>query len=152
MQIAFVICRLFYKPDEKTPISKTDKVDEKNGSFIYDEVDPSGLSPAKSSPGSQHSGDDNGRPSQVSVLIQESHRKPEVSSPTADDNEQNADIDSWLDDGSHNRTLYPPIAEECLSNSNVISDVEDHKANAATTEVNKLTVILIIYDDKLSVI
>lgn len=127
------------------PSPKTDKVDEKT-----DKVHPGGLSLIKSSPGSQHTEDDNQISSQVSALIQESRRKPEVSSPIVDVNEQNTDIDSWLGDSSHKRTPYLSTAEECISY--VISDVEDHKADAATAEVNKLTVIFMINDDKLSII
>lgn len=100
-QSAFVLCRLFRKSDEKTDVVK------------YDEIDPTGSSPAttKSSPDEASSD-----------LVQE----PAVSD--MQDGMQPEGIKRWLTDKSDNLNHDTRVPGESCCNSYLASDVEDHVA------------------------
>ena len=99
MQAAFVLFRLFNKPEEKSPVSK------------YDEVDPTGLSPTttKSSP------DDT-----LSDVVQE------TATSVMPVRSQSEGIKRWLTGKSDNMTPNALVPAETSSNSYVPSDVDDH--------------------------
>lgn len=106
VQGAFVLCRLFRKPEEKSDALK------------YDEVDQIGLSPTttKSSP------DDMG-----SDLLQET--------ATSDVQcDQSQSLKKWLTDENENMTPSARPHESC-SNSCMASDVEDHVTEESPLEV-----------------
>ncbi|KAF3434159.1 hypothetical protein FNV43_RR25262 [Rhamnella rubrinervis] len=106
-QVAFVLCRLFRKPDEKSDALK------------YDEVDQLGLSPTatKSSP------DD-----ASSDLLQET--------PTSDAQcDQSEGIKGWLTDKLENMTPSARPLESC-SNSYMASDVDDHVTEETPLEAS----------------
>lgn len=109
VQGAFVLCRLFRKPEEKSDALKCD------------EVDQIGLSPTatKSSP------DDT-----ASDLLQET--------PTSDVQcDQSEGLKGWLtDDKLENMTPSARPVESC-SNSYMASDVEDHVAEETPLEVGR---------------
>ena len=101
MQAAFVLFRLFNKPEEKSPVSK------------YDEVDPTGLSPTttKSSP------DDT-----LSDVVQLQEKATSVMPVRS----QSEGIKRWLTGKSDNMTPNALVPAETSSNSYVPSDVDDH--------------------------
>jgi hypothetical protein len=107
-QGAYVLCRLFHKPEEKPQALK------------YDEVEHTGLSPTttKSSP------DDT-----LSDAVQETATSvmPGVN--------QSEGIKRWLTDKSDNMTPTTLIPVETSSNSYVASDVEDHVPEEFASEV-----------------
>lgn len=110
VQAAFVLCRLFHKPEEKSPVLK------------YDEVDPTGLSPTttKSSP------DDT-----LSDVVQ----LQETATSVIPVRSQSEGIKRWLTDKSDNMTPTALVPAETSSNSYVPSDVEDHVPEEDALEV-----------------
>jgi hypothetical protein len=119
VQGAYVLCRLFHKPEEKPQALK------------YDEVEHTGLSPTttKSSP------DDT-----LSDAVQETATSvmPGVN--------QSEGIKRWLTDKSDNMTPTTLIPVETSSNSYVASDVEDHVPEEFASEVrSRLTLYLIFF-------
>lgn len=100
-QGAYVLFRLFYKPNERIDNPK------------YDEVEPTGLSPVttKSSPGDTSSD-----------LVQETEMSD---TPTGGESEN---IERWLNDKSDNVTPTAPVPVESCCNGYIPSDVEDHVA------------------------
>lgn len=111
-QAAFVLCRLFHKPEEKSPVPK------------YDEVDPTGLSPTttKSSP------DDT-----LSDVVQ----LQETATSVMPVRSQSEGIKRWLTDKSDNMTPNALVPAETSSNSYVPSDVDDHVLEEDALEVNQ---------------
>ena len=110
MQAAFVLFRLFNKPEEKSPVSK------------YDEVDPTGLSPTttKSSP------DD-----ALSDVVQ----LQETATSVMPVRSQSEGIKRWLTDKSDNMTSNALVPAETSSNSYLPSDVDDHVPEEDALEV-----------------
>lgn len=101
LQGAYVLFRLFYKPNERIDNPK------------YDEVEPTGLSPVttKSSPGDTSSD-----------LVQETEMSD---TPTGGESEN---FERWLNDKSDNVTPTAPVPVESCCNGYIPSDVEDHVA------------------------
>ncbi|KAF8413422.1 hypothetical protein HHK36_001405 [Tetracentron sinense] len=108
---AFVLCRLFKKPEENTEIS------------ICDEVEPTGLSPTASKSSLDST------PSKLAL----------VHATTASDmqvGKQPAGIDLWLADKFDNMTS-DTVPIEILCNSFIASDVEDQTEELTATEETK---------------
>lgn len=109
VQGAFVLFRLFRKPDDRLDVSK------------YDEVEPTGLSPTMTKSSPEDTSSD---------LVQETA----VSDTQA--GKQSEGIQRWLTDKSDNMTTNDasvPVDSAC--NSYLPSEVEDHAAEEAATEV-----------------
>ncbi|KAL5551454.1 hypothetical protein UlMin_001630 [Ulmus minor] len=105
-QDAFVLCRLFHKPEEKPDAPKADVLDQ------------TGLSPTAT----KFSPDDTS-----SDLLQEAE--------TSDlqDGDQSEGIKRWLTDNTDNMTPAAQVPVESCSNSCMASDVEDHGTNETPT-------------------
>ncbi|XP_058105110.1 protein NTM1-like 9 [Magnolia sinica] len=123
-QGAFVICRLFRKPEE-------------NGTSNFDEVDPSGYSPTttKSSPDdTQHAGDSveqSATPSNQGLPESDMREDPQPSVETV---EETVNIKRWLADKADNGTAFPPASEGSQCNSTLASDVGDREEVEALLE------------------
>lgn len=116
-QDAFVLCRLFRKPEEKPDASK------------YDEVDQTGLSPTttKSSP------DDTS-----SDLLQETATS---GMPVGEEPEV---VNKWLTNKSDKMALNARVPVDGGSNSNMASDVEDHIPDGTALEVRWVSVLAVV--------
>lgn len=96
-QGAFVLCRLFHKPDEKANIVK------------YDEVETTGLSPTTTKSSPEDALSDN-------VL--------ETTSPDMQVGNQPEGIRRWLTDECDNTPSRPAISAEVCHNNSIASDVD----------------------------
>ena len=120
LQGAYVLCRLFWKPNERIDNPK------------YDEVEPTGLSPVttKSSP------DDTS-----SDLVQETEMSDTLTGGASEN------IERWLNDKADNNTPTASGPVESSCNGYIPSDVEDHVAEVEeqVSEVRNRDFILSLY-------